>query len=68
MGHPVEITTPIPSVEETAQTVGVSASRARELVRLARASVLRVRDSESKRRPAAKRRANKRARSRAGKS
>lgn len=68
MGHPVEITTPMPSVEETAQTVGVSASRARELVRLARATVLGIRDSASKRRPTGKRRASKRARSSAGKS
>ena len=45
MGLAVEITTPFPSVEETARQVGVSVSRARELVQLAHTSVLQIRNS-----------------------
>lgn len=68
MGHPVEITTPIPSVEETAKTVGVSPSRTRELVRLAREIILQGQGSGAERRPVGKRRTKKHVRSRAGKS
>jgi hypothetical protein len=65
MRHPVEITTPIPSVEETARAVGVSPSRARELVQLAREIVLRNRDGRSRRTPVGKRGGSKRVRSKA---
>jgi hypothetical protein len=68
MGHPVEITTPFPTVEEVARTMGVSPSRTQELVRLAHESLLRARDSRSKRAPVSKRRTTKRVRSRTRKS
>ncbi len=62
MSEAVRITTPVPSVEETARIAGVPLSRAKELVELARKS--RVVSRRSPRRPAAKKGATRRARSR----
>jgi len=65
MSEAVRITTPVPSVEETARIVGVPLPRAKELVELAD-RVSREVSSRASRRPAATRRATRRARSRMG--